>query len=298
MIVIIIESKYSEEKMISINLDEFQGTIYDTCKTLNYFGISECEVRLVNGINIGLISAENCLKIKEILSSFNIRVNVIASPIFKWCLLESSNTNCNMKKIDTYGIDVNISRLEKDKLIHNVLSNAKILGTNKIRIFSGVDCDVITFLKSQEFKNLIEKNPDFEFLIENEITCSIKKMNDLFVAVEYINKHGYNNVKLLFDVANATIADKSFNFNQLYLIKEKIDYFHFKNYKDKNGSFDFVSLGEGDLDYKYIIDFVQTNFSLCKMCVETDIWDPNMRQKEAVESLKFLIKNYQGCASE
>lgn len=36
--------------MSSINLDEFQGTIYDTCKSLNYFGISEYEIRLINGI--------------------------------------------------------------------------------------------------------------------------------------------------------------------------------------------------------------------------------------------------------
>lgn len=273
-----------------VNLDEIDNDLDKAITKLKNLSIYSCELRLVNGKNIAELTKSECKALKKKLDEFNIKVQVLDSPIFKWSFKDKHSVN--YKNVDLFGIKPNLSETEKKIIIDNTLRNAEILNVKNIRIFSGIDSSINEFMTGNSLKLLIQNNEKYNFLIENETSCSIKTVADMIAAAHYLKKNNFQNVKFLFDISNAAINDNGFKITDVYEIKNYIYHLHFKNYRRYHNTIEFVALDKGKLDYKEIILYLSNLFKKNEVSIglETDIWDPVHRIQTFANSQSYFNK--------
>lgn len=275
---------------LTINLDEIDNNLDEAIKKIKKSNIHRCELRLVNGKNIAELTKLECMILKKKLDKFNLKVHVLDSPIFKWSF--DPKHDVDYQSVDLFAIKPNLSEKEKKIVIKNVLRNAEILNVKNIRIFSCINCTIKEFVRGEPLRSLVKNNASYNFLIENETSCSVKTMNDMIELAHYLKKFDFQNVKLLFDIANASINNKNFQVGDVYTIKNYIYHMHFKNYKHDYHTLEFVSLDKGILDYQKIILSLNDLFkgNDVSVGIETDIWNPVDRVSTFSNSLAYFNK--------
>ncbi len=275
-----------------INLDEISSNTDVSISKLVSWGIKHCEIRVINGKNISYLTEKECLELKFRLENAGLQPYLITSPIFKWNFCNGSRIS-NLNKIDTFGVSPCLTYSEKKHVIENVINNAKILNTKKIRIFSGTNCTLKEFLQSNELKNLISMYSDYYFLIENEKSGALKTLSDFITCKNFIEQNNIKNLGFLLDIGNISLCDKEFNIQDISNIKNYVQHIQLKNFQIKNNAVKFTSLEEGIIEYHYILQeikkiWLQRNINIG---IETDIWNSTLRYRSIKESVRYL-KNY------
>lgn len=186
---------------ITYNLDEVADSLGDGIKFLKEHNIDSAEIRTINGKNIAKLTFEETQELKKTLNSNRLIVSAIASPLFKWY----SGNIVSKSEVDLFGVSPSLSREDKEVMIRKIIDQACILGTDKIRIFSGLKpdkerCD----LPDEESELLVyalqmAKEKGVQLMLENEPACYISKLEDY---IGMFTSGKYEGLRAWFDIAN------------------------------------------------------------------------------------------------
>lgn len=267
---------------ISIISDEISNSIDDVIVFCERTGLHNVELRSVNGKNLMYHEAISLKKIAKKLSSHNINVSCIASPILKW---EKSGVKTIVRNYNAHGFKE--SSIDYNK----VFETAKIFGSRNIRIFS--------YLKYKNFKirdldlefnkliNLAKKYK-IQLLLENEPICNIDTVKKLDIVIRHFNSPY---LKALLDIGNLYEIGESLKTSDLKKLGDAIRYVHVKDY-----AFDekrYKVLGEGDINYKkHIADLMSFAHKDIIYSLETHVGkNKKIDSENSVGELKNIINS-------
>jgi sugar phosphate isomerase/epimerase len=181
------------------------------------------ELRSLNKKNLLNCSKSELLRIKKSLDVNGLSVSAIASPLFKWLDGETS------KKIDSFFFNIHTKGRARKKYIEKAILAAKILNTENIRIFSGLDKSHYQFENDSLLTYLLDlaKKENINILLENEPVCS---KDTLKKTIATIRKVGHPNLGLWLDIANAYRMDEVVTEELIQKNKDIIKYIHLKDY--------------------------------------------------------------------
>lgn len=272
---------------ITYNLDEVADSLQDGIKFLKEHDIDSAEVRTIDGKNIAKLTLEETKILKETLAENGLSVSAIASPLFKWYAGDVKSES----DADLFGMSPFLSREEKEEMIQKMIEQACILGTKKIRIFSGLKPDSGSYKLPQEESELIKyaldvaKHKDIQLMLENEPVCYISKLED------YINTFSsgeYDGLRAWFDIANVYEEGERITNSDLKALAPYVDYLHvkdpvgFKIHKYK-------PLGQGYINYKRVFDMLEQYISNpLHLSIETHVKDDKWNASDV--SLTYLHK--------
>lgn len=276
-----------------INLDEISNDFDESISFLKSHSIDSCELRLINGQNLALMSKNEIYNLKKKLQQSNVVPLSIASPIFKWFNSKSNN----MKEIDDFGIDPHLSVNQQKEIISNILRSAKILEVNKIRIFSFLDTsnNPVDLLTDNVLFSSLLKEP-YEFLIENEPVCGIYSKSHIINLVEKIKAKNYTNIRIWFDIANFIRSGEVIDEEFIKTIAPYIGYIHCKDYIQRDSYIEYVPVGSGVISYpeiftlfhKHIANHYETIIS-----IETHANNEN-KLVYSLKSIEYMNKILEG----
>ena len=281
---------------LTINLDEISEKFDVSIEFLKKLGLNECELRLINGLNITLIDKELCENLSKQLSSNGIRPIAIASPIFKWY----KNGDSTETKLDNFGIDPHMTQQEKDNLVDTAIRNATDLSVNKIRIFSNLgksDDPVKELVNDMTFKKLLGTD-DVLFLLENEPVCTVHTKKHLLDFAKYITNEKYNNFGIWLDIANLIQLGEELDEEFIRKIASHIRYIHVKDFVlDDNVKIKYVAAGSGIIPYESIFSMLDKyipNDQDVVISVETHAKNEEDRNNNSLGSIVFLRRLLKG----
>lgn len=277
---------------LMINLDEIDDKLYKSILFLNELDIKTCELRKINGINIGKLLKNDILLLKETLNINGIKPISIASPLFKWNV-DAKNTI----ELDNYGINPNLTQYEKIQIIKNIIDNARLLDIKIVRIFSGIDKNIFSETDCDDYtllKKLIS-NKDIDFLVENEPSCSIKTKNDYLKLIKILKMWKTKNIWLWLDISNFYLIGENLDEEFIKKISPYIRYIHVKDFKrNAQGDIEYVAIGKGILDYKSIFSKLNKyipNSQPIIVSIETHA-RANKKYSYSKESIKYFKYNF------
>jgi predicted dehydrogenase/hydroxypyruvate isomerase len=272
---------------ITYNLDEVADSLQDGIKFLKAHNIDSAEIRTIDGKNIAQLTLEETHILKETLTENGLSVSAIASPLFKWYAGDVKSQS----DADLFGMSPFLSREEKRGMIQKIIEQACILGTNKIRIFSGLKPDSGDYDLPQEESELIKyalevaKQKDVQLMLENEPVCYISKLKDY---INIFSSGEYDGLRAWFDIANVYEEGERITSSDLNVLAPHIDYIHVK---DPMGFkiHKYKPLGQGYINYKRIFDMLERCiFNSLHLSIETHVKDDKWNASDV--SLTYLYR--------
>lgn len=211
--------------ILSAFADEYSKEIDKQIEGLLQNGVHGIEIRGVDGTNIADITLEKAQEVKEKFDKAGIKVTSIGSPIGK------------IKLTDDFEAHL-------DKLRH-VIKVAKILGTDRIRMFSfymedGADYAACRNEVMEKLGKMLEIAKAEGILLCHENEKGI--YGDNAERCLDIQKEFGGEIKCIFDPANFIECDVETYPHAFNLLKDYILYFHIK---DAVGKGEIVPAGEG-----------------------------------------------------
>lgn len=275
---------HTSKLLLSMNLDEVADNFSDALEFVIKNDIEFIELRTINGKNLALMSLEETEFVAGAIRNSGKTVSAIASPLFKWY------TNKNIdSSYDSFGFDPNLSLQSKKRIIRHVIKQAQILGTNRIRIFSGLRESANDSVVNENDRALLEyalklaQKVGVLLLLENEPACKIATFKDYLQTLHDFQEQG---LMAWVDLANFYEIGESVTQEMMQQLSGFIEYIHIK---DPVGikQHRYVPVGEGFINYKKIVpSLTDTLGKETFYSIETHVKD---RKTEASE---ISIKNF------
>ncbi len=197
--------------VLSAFADEYDADFETQLAALRRFGIENIELRFVDGINVAELNEEQTLRVRELLSQYNIRVTAIGSPLGKIAL--DGDMDAHFEKA------VRVFRL------------ANLLGVKYIRCFSFYppagkaieDCraEVIT-----QMGRLVELAEHYSVTLCHENEAGIYGESPKH-CLDLLQQFG-GRLRAVFDMGNF-VLDGYDPVSALSLLQPYIQYFHIKD---------------------------------------------------------------------
>ena len=225
--------------------DELPLNFDDALRCIKEYGITDCELRMVQGSNLAVWSRDDCRSLLSQITNQGLHIACIASPLFKWCWRE----NPSYLPTSSSGMMHSLSVNEKRCLIKNTLENASVLNVRLVRVFSYLGQVAHPVERLTEDALWIEavhfaEELGITLLLENETFCWIHDSSDLVSFSRYARRQ--SNVGLLFDFGNYVASQDSSHLSVLLQeIGSEIRHVHLKDGNRGNG-FSSVAIGRGD----------------------------------------------------
>lgn len=254
--------------------------------------IKYIDIRTINKKNIINFNEQEAFIIKNKLDKAGISVNGIASPLFKWFAKGDSEST---KEIDLFGSSPYLTDNEKMEEIRKTIKIAEIFNAKYIRIFSGLGIkneSQSEFFKKEEiyFNYLIKQSSakKLEILMENEPSCNIRTIEDLKNFRKYCTRR---DIKILLDTGNIYFLGEDIKREDLLTILPNLSHIiHLKDYKEGLG---YITLGEGDIPLKNIIQTIAKHTNHQNISL---IFEPHTQTLESIEksinNIKFILKSF------
>ncbi|MBW3496524.1 sugar phosphate isomerase/epimerase [Bacillus sp. FDAARGOS_1420] len=238
---------------LTINLDEIADNLETSFSFLKEMDLQTCELRMIDGKNISLMDRKEIADFSNRLKSEKITPIAIASPIFKWHVNDSQEIIVH----DNFGINPNLSLIEKERLVDCVLEYADMLSINKIRIFSylgKMENPFDILLEDKIFKKIITNK--HTFLLENEPVCTVSAKKQLENFSDLITNNHFTNIKIWLDIANLIRIGENIDESFIEKIAPHIEYIHIKDFICNEGSIEYVPVGAGIINYTQILSLL------------------------------------------
>jgi predicted dehydrogenase/sugar phosphate isomerase/epimerase len=272
---------------IIYNLDEVADSLDDGIRFLKEHKISSAEIRTIDGKNIAKLTFKETEELKCKLNDNGLTISSIASPLFKWY----SGNLVNEDEVDLFGMNPYLTRQEKEDMIQKVIEQACILGTNKIRIFSGLKPNSDDHELPEDESELliyalgIAKEKGVYLMLENEPVCYISKLEQY---ISMFTSGKYDGLRAWFDIANVYEEGETIYKKDLEKLASFIDYLHIKDPINLKAH-KYVSLGKGYINYKRIFDILEDVITNnLHLSIETHVKDDKWNASH--ESLLYLHK--------
>jgi len=207
------------------------------------------ELRSMWGKNIMDLSSSELKKAKELIKKNDLKVSVIASPLFK-CYLEKGAK-------ETAGdlfLAQEKSYSEHLEILEHCFELAKMFNTNIVRVFSfwrqGDLTDEVLDEILQRFEAPVKRaeKENIILALENEHTCFIGNGKE---SQRFLARVSSKNVGLIWDPGNAYFTGEIPYPDGYGLVKDRIVHVHVKDAgKDKKDRPIWLPVGKGDIDFK------------------------------------------------
>ena len=214
---------------LSAFADEAGGGIQDQLEALKAHGMTHIEPRGLDEGNISLYTEEQAKKLKEILDENDIKISAIGSHYGKIKITEDFTEHFENFK--------------------NCVKVAKILGTERIRMFSFYFSENENF---EDYKDEVFKRIELmcDYALENGIYCCHENEKGIYGDNEErcfeILSHFKGKLKGVFDPANFIQCGVKI-LPAFELLKDYIDYLHIKDCVYSDGSIRPAGLGDGEI---------------------------------------------------
>ena len=214
---------------LSAFADEAGGGIKDQINALNAHGMTHIEPRGLDEGNISLYTEEQAKNLKKILDENDIKISAIGSHYGK------------IKITDDF--------TEHFENFKNCVKVAKILGTERIRMFSFYFSENENF---EDYKDEVFKRIELmcDYALENGIYCCHENEKGIYGDNEErcfeILSHFKGKLKGVFDPANFIQCGVKI-LPAFELLKDYIDYLHIKDCVYSDGSIRPAGLGDGEI---------------------------------------------------
>jgi sugar phosphate isomerase/epimerase len=235
---------------VAINFDEISNDLKTALEVMNTHAINWGELRMVNGKNFVLWTDTEISTFKRTLEAAGIRLVAAATPLFKWY----AHIHDPDVSHDTYGFNPRLSFEEKHRLIKRTIEIAVALSIPRLRIFSCLGTTKnpgLTFAGDPLLGFALElaSQHDIDLYIENEPVCRVNSKTHL---VELLSHQKNARLKLWLDVANLLELREEIDEVFLAQVADRLGYIHVKDFIMREGQKNYVTVGEGEIDYKKI----------------------------------------------
>lgn len=232
---------------LGVITDEVSEDFIEALDWIQEMNLSYIEVRMVNGKNICNVDPDTLKWMKKEIDKRHLTVAGISSPIFK-CALDPSR---EVASGDTFGQEEEDVDAHFQKLEHTI-SIAKLLETNKIRIFSfwrekqpeNYEAEIVSHLQRAA---KIAENHQVLLLLENEGSCNGGAAKEV---AGYVASVASAHVQVLWDPGNEQFGGSE-SFPAGYeQVKDLLGHVHIKdaiNYPNKKS--ECVPAGQGQVPY-------------------------------------------------
>lgn len=246
----------------SIITDQFSQDFEESAKLAREFNFEFVEIHSLWNKNIEELTDSEIIDVKNILHKHNLKVSLLGTTLFLMCPLYTEVEKL-IKLKDSFL--VYSGTYEKHfKVLKRCIDICKEFDVKFIRLFPfrkemGINKDLSEIIKdiSVKFEKPIEEaeKEGISLILENCPHSYLPKGLMTFEVVKLLNS---KNLGLLWDIGNtfrtldSNIPEKYRNydiFKEYEKIKEKIRYYHFKDYNEVNERFSHVTFGKGDIDY-------------------------------------------------
>ena len=214
---------------LSAFADEAGGGIKDQIEALKAHGMTHIEPRGLDEGNISLYTEEQAKKLKEILDENDIKISAIGSHYGKIKITEDFEEHFENFK--------------------NCVKVAKILGTERIRMFSFYFSENENF---EDYKDEVFRRIELmcDYALENGVFCCHENEKGIYGDNEErcfeILSHFKGKLKGVFDPANFIQCGVKI-LPAFELLKDYIDYLHIKDCVYSDGSIRPAGLGDGEI---------------------------------------------------
>jgi len=278
---------------IAIINDEVSNDLEETISFLRQQNISLIELRSVHNKNILDFSLREIESFAKLLKRNGIRVDTLASPLFKW-FPDKATCPSNISS-DLFHFNPNLTNEQKRNYILKAIKIAKVLETNKIRIFSLLRANKHDSLYSFSTNTLLcfalkqAEKANINLLLENEMTCIVRTKNDIFQITEVLHHHNFG---LLLDLANLYKVGNHLSYQDLKRLKKCIKHIHLKDYRSKSKR--YVPLGSGDINYQKFIGYIKELFADTEITLSLETHVKKLPKKAVWKSInnlrRFLVQ--------
>jgi len=235
---------------VGIISDEISQDFEHALEVIKELGAEYVELRTLWGKSLMDLSSIELKRLREVIEKSNLKVSIIASPLFK-CHLEEKEA----KKVvrNTYLIEEK-GYSEHLKILEHSLELAKMFGTNIVRTFSfwkqGDLTDEVLEDILQKFEVPIKRAEEENIILalENEHECFIGTGKE---SRRFLDRISSKNVGLIWDAGNAYFAGEVPYPDGYGLVKDRIVHVHIKDAgKDEYGKLLWLPVGKGEIDFK------------------------------------------------
>lgn len=269
---------------ITIINDEISETLSETIRFLKLHQINFVELRTIKKKNMINYSLPEVRDFYTQLTDSNIKVSALASPLFKW--YPHNTVHAHVETTDTFGFSPFLNTNEKKDYIEKTIDVAKALRTERIRIFSSLKEPQgrYSFIDDKLFLYALDRAREEKvvLLLENEPPCYVSRMTDLkSIASQFVSQ----NFGIWFDIANFYKIREHVTLEDLEELKGSIQYFHLKDF-DASGN--YVPLGQGIVNYKQLISYIQKVFNNKSIFLSIETHAQNKPEEITLLSLQTL----------
>jgi len=240
--------------------------------------ISNFEIRGINSRRVPDISDNERTKTLQIIKEYGINITGITPGLFK-IPLDDTKLNAHLNK-HLYASFKFAHQVETDKII--VFGFIKPEGENS-REYPHQVVDLLGRIAQKA------KGEGITLALENEAGCWADTGE---VTADIVSKVGAENLGINWDPCNAWLAGKRKPYPQGYeKVKRYINHLHIKDIvkKEQNGGFEFVNIGEGELNWKSQIESLIKDGFNGYYTVETHFGPKVETSKACIENLKKII---------
>lgn len=234
---------------VGVFTDEISQDFEYALAVAKELGAGYVELRSMWGKNLVDLSSSELEKAKELIKKSNLKVSIIASPLFK-CHLKKKEAR---KSRDTYLVQEK-SYSEHLRILERSFELAKMFDTNIVRTFSfwrrGNLSEEILQEILQRFEVPIKRAEEENIVLalENEHECFIGNGEE---SRRFLDRISSKNVGLIWDPGNAYFLGEVPYPDGYELIKDRIVHVHIKDAgKDKKGKPIWLPVGKGEINFK------------------------------------------------
>lgn len=277
---------------LGVLTDEVSVQLTEALDWIKEQQLAHVEIRMVDGQNVAALSDEQVLRVKEEVEKRGLFISAIASPIFK-CALDPARP---VASGDTFGqkeegVEAHFEKLER------AIAICKMLGTNKIRIFSfwrevepqQHEQEIVGHLR--EAAALAQKE-NIVLLLENEPSCNGGFAAEVGRLTELVNSP---HLKVLWDPGNEEYGARSSYPAGYHAVKPELGHVHLKDaYIDSEGAPRCVPIGSGNVPFKEQLTALQEDGYTGLFTIETHYVPEGGTAKDGtaltIEGLRKLLK--------
>lgn len=255
-------------------------------------GLKHVEVRVVDGVNIANMTDDQIAAVRAEIERRGLSVTGIASPLYK-CALDPSRP---VASGDVFGQAEESVEAHHNKL-HRVISIAKQLGTDKIRIFSfwretepeKYTGEIVEHLKKAA---AVAEREGVILLLENEPACNGGFAEEVGSIVRAVDSTA---LKALWDPGNEAYGGRSAFPEGYEFVKDVLAHVHIKDaYVRPDGSSRCVPAGSGNVPFIAQLRALEKDGYKGTFVIETH-YAPEGGTKEAgsrmtLDALRVLVR--------
>jgi L-ribulose-5-phosphate 3-epimerase len=230
---------------LGILTDEVSDRFEEALDWISEQGLKHVEVRVVNGQNAADLNDDQLREVRKQVEGRGLFISAIASPLFK-CKLDPSR---EVAAGDTFGqieesVDAHFSKLDR------VIAIAKLLNTNRIRIFSfwrEADPSLYTgeIVRHLQRAAKTAAEQGVTLILENEPSCNGGYAEEVALLVREIASPA---LRGLWDPGNEAYAGREAYPAGYAAMKEYLAHVHLKDaYIREDGTGRCVPLGSGNV---------------------------------------------------